>query len=66
MIPYMGIALFLNLSGMWADQLRSRGVMGTAAARKIMNTIGKNFQNFQYSKSTEYSTNKDYIGNLET
>ena len=41
LIPVMGTWIFILLSGMWSDQLRSRGALKTTATRRIMNSIGK-------------------------
>ncbi|XP_077983131.1 sialin-like isoform X2 [Glandiceps talaboti] len=39
-LPYIGFWLFINIGGFLADFLRSRKILGTAATRKLMNTMG--------------------------
>eukprot|EP00918_Siedleckia_nematoides_P046063 GHVU01100961.1.p1 GENE.GHVU01100961.1~~GHVU01100961.1.p1 ORF type:complete len:789 (+),score=51.77 GHVU01100961.1:92-2458(+) len=40
-IPYIAMLVTIILSGIWSDQLRRKGVLGTTVTRKIMESTGK-------------------------
>ncbi|KAK2166712.1 hypothetical protein LSH36_36g00015 [Paralvinella palmiformis] len=40
MIPYVSLWICVIMSGVWSDQLRARGVIGTTITRKIFELIG--------------------------
>jgi hypothetical protein len=41
MMPYVSLWICVIMSGIWSDQLRARGVIGTTLTRKIFHFIGK-------------------------